>query len=113
MTQIKTKLNINTKEVNDKIATIQNMIKEQKFLASIYREDEIDKANPDDLKIEDGYKGPLLAADEPITAEWAKNALDYMRDQKKIHKKVVWIILKRIIALLDKEPTLKEVSIPE
>lgn len=89
------------------------MIKEQKFLASIYREDEIEKVNPDDLKIEDDYKGPLLTNDEPITAEWAKNALDYMRDQKKIHKKVVWMILKRITALLDKEPTLKEVTIPE
>ena len=98
--------------MNEKISTIQNMIKEQKFLASIYREDEVDKANPDDLKIEDGYKGPLLTKEEKVTEEWARNALEYMRDQKKIHKKIVWIILKRIIELLDKEPTLKHVTIP-
>lgn len=89
------------------------MIKEQKFMASIYREDEADKANPEDLKIEDSYKGPLLTAEDQITSEWARQALDYMRDQKKIHKKVVWIILKRIIELLKNEPTMKEVTIPE
>jgi PPP5 TPR repeat region len=89
------------------------MIREQKFLASIYREDEVDKTNPDDLTIEDGYKGPLLVGDEPITNDWCLKALDYMKDQNKIHKKVVWIILKRIIDLFKSEPTLKEVSIPE
>lgn len=89
------------------------MIREQKFLASIYREEEIDKANPDDIAIEESYKGPMLVGDEPITSAWCQNALEYMRDQKKIHKKVVWIILKRITALLKTEPTLKEVSIPE
>lgn len=88
------------------------MIKEQKFLASIYREDEIDKANPEDVKIDASYTGPILTMEEPVTAEWAKNALEYMKDQKIIHKKYVWVILKRIIALFDKEPTLKEVTIP-
>jgi len=51
--------------------------------------------------------------DSPITLEWARNALEWMREQKKIHKKFVWIILKRIAAMFEDEPTLVSVHIPE
>lgn len=55
------------------------MIKEQKFLESIYRENEIEKVKVEDLKIEESYKGPLLEMDQAITADWVKIALEYMR----------------------------------
>lgn len=101
-----------TPEVEDKMKTISGLIKEQKFLQSITRDDEYDKIKPEDLTIEASYDGPKLEKDEPITADWAKEALDYMQKQKKLHKKVVWSIVKRISAHLEKEPTLKEVSVP-
>lgn len=109
---MKAKLGLNDKDVNDKISTIQAMIKEQKFMESIYREDEIDKAIPESINVEASYDGPKLEMNEPVTAEWALKALEYMRLEKKIHKRYVWVIIKRIIALFDKEPTLREVTVP-
>lgn len=101
------------KDVNDRVRTIQAMIKEQKFLEALAREDDSEKVDPESMEVEASYAGPNLAKDEEITVSWAENALEWMQNQKKIHKKVVWMILKRMITLLDQEPTLKEVTIPK
>ena len=99
-------------DVNKRVKMIQGMIKEQKFLAAVQREDEND-VDPETMVIEDGYDGPRLEKEEEVSEKWVKEALDYMQRQKRIHKKVVWVALKRVNELLEKEPTLKEVSIAE
>lgn len=101
------------KDVNDRVNSIQAIIKEQKFMEALAREDDSEQVDPETMEIEPGYSGPVLQSDEPITASWAENALDWMQSQKKLHKKIVWMILKRMIKLLDQEPTLKEVTIPK
>ncbi len=51
--------------------------------------------------------------DTVITKEFVKEFLEYLRLEKKIHKKYVWIILKRIIEILDKEKNIVNISFEE
>lgn len=108
-----TKFGESNKDVNERVKTLQAIIKEQKFMEALAREDDSEQVDPELMEIEAGYTGPNLEKDEEITSSWAENALDWMQNQKKIHKKIVWVILKRMIKLLDQEPTLKEVNIPK
>lgn len=40
-------------------------------------------------------------------------AIDYMKDQKIIHKKYIWIMLKRVSAILEKQETLVDVNVED
>ncbi len=48
--------------------------------------------------------------DSVITKEWIQNLLEYLKQQKKVHKKFIWIILKRVITLLDSYKNVPAIS---
>lgn len=76
--------------------------------------DFFEKLLPEDILVEESYAGPRLdSQDADITLEWAKSVIDWMKDQKKLHKKYVWMILKRISIFLAQESTLIDVEIPK
>ena len=52
--------------------------------------------------VEESYKGPSLESmDTVLTKEWVEAAIQWMKEEKKIHKKYVWMILKRISIMLE------------
>lgn len=98
-------------DVNDKIKFLKAMKKEREFLECIQYEDEMDKCDEKTLVIESSYSGPILEEDTIIDFAWIENLLTFLKDQKKLHKKYLWILIKRAKQVLDKEANIVQVSI--
>jgi len=110
---INLKLKINDPDTKKKMDFIKVMKKEKAFAESIARPDEMDTIDPEDLEVPESYKGPVIEMEGELTEETVMSALDYMKEQKYIHKKYVWRILKRITAILEKEETLVDVTVAD
>lgn len=63
-------LNINNKDVNDRIKILTKMIKEKEFFESIQYDNEIDKLDPEKLTVSSQYDGPRLEADQKVDFKW-------------------------------------------
>ncbi|KAI8923002.1 Metallo-dependent phosphatase-like protein [Entophlyctis helioformis] len=61
--------------------------------------------------VEDSYDGPHLPADG-ITLEFVKDLLEYMRNQKKLHRKYTLQIMIAIKEYFEKQPTIVDITIP-
>ena len=101
----------NISDVNDRIKFLKQMKREREFLECIQYENELDKANENELVVEPGYDGPVIEADTPIDLEFVKQTLEYLRGQRKLHKKYLWVLIKRAKLLLDKEPNIVPVTV--
>jgi len=73
----------------------------------------MDQINANDLTVPESYTGPVIEEDTELTEEFVKKACDYMKDQKFIHKKYVWILLRRVAAIMDKDATLVDVHVED
>lgn len=101
----------NNKDVNNKLKLLKKMKKENDFLEAIYKEDELDKCNENEIIVESSYQGPVIEMDKEFTMDQVIELLDFMKDQKKLHKKYFWILLKRVTDILDKEKNIVDVSV--
>lgn len=99
------------KDVNERLAMLRKLKKEQDFLAAIYHEDELEKCDEDSLMVEPGYSGPVIDKDQPFIMEDVLELIAYLKDQKKLHKKYLWTLLKMAREVLDKEPNIVDVTI--
>jgi serine/threonine-protein phosphatase 5 len=97
--------------VNDKIKYLKGLKREKQFLECIQYEDEMEKINENDLNVEGSYNGPVLEENTAIDMKWIENTLAFLRDQKKIHKKYLWILIKRCKQILDKEANIVNVDV--
>lgn len=51
----------------------------------------------------DGYTGPKIESlESPITPEWCVELMDWMKSEKKLHKKYVIMLLIRVKEILSK-----------
>ena len=101
------------KDVNEKIKILQKIKKERDFLKAIEYQDETDQLDPDSLSIPSDYKGLRLEEDKPIPRKWVLDLMEYFKDQKKLHKKYVWMMIKKMIEILDKEPNLNFLNVKD
>jgi serine/threonine-protein phosphatase 5 len=107
-------LNIyNNADVNEKLKFLKQTKKEKEFLACIQYEDEFDKIDEESLVVEPGYTGPVFDRKVLLTREFVLNLLEYMKAQKKLHKKYLWVLLKMIREQLEKDPNLVDVNVDE
>ena len=58
------------------------------------------------------YDGPKFEDTEAITPKWMVQLMEHLRDQKKLHKKFVLMILIKIMEILKALPPLVEEEIP-
>ena len=103
----------NNKDVNAKLKLLKKIQKERNFLKAIEYEDETDQLDPDSLSIPSSYQGPILENNQKISKDWVMNMIDYLKKQKKIHKKFVWFMIKRMTDILDKEPNLNFLNVKD
>ena len=68
---------------------------------------------PDELIVPDSYNGPVIEMDTVIDMKLVMDCITYMKEQKFIHKKYIWILLQRVIKILEEEETLINVNIPD
>lgn len=101
----------NNKDVNERLAMLRKLKKEQDFLAAIYHEDELEKCDEDALAVEPSYTGPVIDRESPLVMADVLELLDYLKDQKKLHKKYLWTLLKIAREVLDKEPNVVDVKV--
>ena len=105
--EITNKLKIRTnKDVNDKLKLLKKMLKERAFLKAIEYEDETQQLDANTLNVPTSYQGPRLDDRVGLSHDWVMKLIEYLKDQKKLHKKFVWIMIKRMTAVLDSEPNL-------
>ena len=88
------------------------MKREKDFVESIRREDELDLINSDELEVPSSYDGPVIDKDNEITLDLVHKCIEYWKNQKVIHKKYVWNLIKRATDVFDNEKTLVYVDIP-
>ena len=58
-------------------------------MAAIEREDASESFDPSLIPIESSYTGPRLEKDTPISSEWCIKLMDYLKNEKRLHKKYV------------------------
>lgn len=98
-------------DVNDRIKYLKQLKKEREFLECLQYEDELDKSNENDLIVPTDYTGPVLNQETEIDLPWIESTLEYLRREKRMHKRYLWVLLKRARAVLDKEPNVVSVTV--
>ena len=61
----------------------------------------------------ESYTGPIIEENTVVDHKLAVECMNYMKDQKYIHKKYCWIILQRVIKIMEKEDNCVYVNIPD
>lgn len=107
------KLVPNDRDARTKLAECEKTVKARMFEAAIAAEhkDVFASLKIEDIFIEATYAG--LHMPTPITLEFVKDLIAQFKDQKKLHKKYVATILLAMRDLLQKTPTLIDISVPE
>jgi serine/threonine-protein phosphatase 5 len=98
-------------DVNKRIKYLKQLKKEREFLDCLQYEDEADLCKETDLVIEQGYTGPVIENDSILDDEFIRNLLEFLKCQKKLHKKSLWILIKRAKEVLDKEENIVAVQV--
>lgn len=104
------------KDAEEKYKMANKMFKEKALADAISVENSSEEINANAIKdmiVPESYAGPRLEEDEPITKEWAVKLMAWMKDQKVLHKKYLWILLKKIKEILRALPTLVDLDIPK
>lgn len=104
------------KDAEEKYKLATKMNKAQLLAEAISVQDSLDQAalaSINDMHVPDSYNGPRLEDDQEITQEWVISLLEWMRDQKNLHKKYLWKLLFKIRDILKALPTLVEVDVPK
>ena len=99
------------KDINERLAMLRKLKKEQDFLDAIQHEDELDKCKEENLTVEPSYNGPVITRDSPVKLDDVFELLEYLKQQKKLHKKYLWTLLKMAREVLDQEANVVDVAI--
>jgi len=99
-----------------KLKLVQKIIKEKRFAESISVENASEQVNMNsfnEMVVPSTYNGPALTESDSISAEWVLSLMEWMKDQKVLHKKYCWTILLRVRDILKTLPTLVDLDIPK
>uniref|UniRef100_A0A7S2W191 Serine/threonine-protein phosphatase n=1 Tax=Mucochytrium quahogii TaxID=96639 RepID=A0A7S2W191_9STRA len=69
--------------------------------------------NLDEMIIPDSYSGPRLPEGDVVTKEFVEEMVQYMKDQKIVHKKIVATLLIQIKHILERLPSLIDVNVKQ
>ena len=100
----------NNTDVNKRLKFLTQLKREKDFFECIAKEEEHEKCDETKLEVPKTYVGPELTLESEIDLEWVKNLLEFLKDQKKLHKKYLWILIKRVTKILDQEKNVNFIS---
>lgn len=103
-------------DAKEKLAIVQKIVKEKKFAECISVEgakEELNMNSFKDLVVPESYKGPSLTDADNVTVEWVVALMEFLQDQKTLHKKYLWLILLKARDILKALPTLVDVEVPK
>ena len=80
---------------------------------AVQRDDEIVKYDSDEIIVPANYDGPRLDSLDDITPEWIKQLMQYQKEEKKLHKKYLVMIVNEATKIFSKQETLVYVAIDD
>ena len=98
-------------EVNKKLKFLRTMKKERDFFDSFGYDTKPEKIDEKELEVEKSYSGPEIPEDGQMTLETVKTLADYLQNQKKLHKKYLWRLIRLAKEVLAREKNVVEVDI--
>ncbi|CAD7964792.1 unnamed protein product [Amoebophrya sp. A120] len=103
------------KDAKLKLKECEKAVQQQKFAAAIATEgtapiSELCEKFVQNLEIEDTYKGPIYPGKDQITSDWVVTFLDYMKEQKVIHKKSAYQMVLDVLKLLKTHTTVQKLE---
>ena len=72
-----------------------------------------DKITEESIIVESSYQGPVLNDMNDLTYEWVIGLVNYLKEEKRFHKRFVIKMLRALTAHYKKMPTMVDVTIPE
>jgi len=106
----------NDPDATEKYKLVQKIHKEKQLAEAISvdsQNEQLTAQTLNELIVPESYKGPKLEENQEITYEWCVELMEWMKDQKVLHKKYLWMLLFRVKEILKALPTLVDVQVPE
>ena len=107
------KIKPKSKDARAKLKACQAEVTREMFEAAVKTERGApvsETVDVNSMAVPDSYLGPRLEPDEPITRAFVESLVEWQREQKNIHRKYMIVILLRMPAFMQKQPTLVEVQ---
>jgi len=96
---------------------VKKIIFEKNFAESISYDSKqnssIDNENLEAIAIPSDYAGPILNEEDEITTQWVQKLMDYFKDQKKLTKKILYVILKKVKKIFKEHENLESYNYPD
>lgn len=86
---------------------------EMEFASCIAVEETKVEIDPEDIIVEESYTGPVIEKREDITVEWVQELMKYFKDEKKLHKKYVVMLINYLIDTVKEHDSMVELDIPD
>lgn len=101
----------NDKVAREKLKLVTKADKEEKFRKAIESDHGPVDIRPEEIEVEESYDGPHFP--EEITPEWVLSLAEHLKNQKKLHKKYVAMMLIRAKELFSSYDSLVHIEIPD
>ena len=100
------------KDAREKYETTRKEHKLKEFSKCIGYDDSKVEVKLEDMIVEESYKGPRLDNGfEGINAEWVVETMEWLKNQKVIHKKYASMIILACRDLFEKEKSMVDINI--
>mmetsp|Transcript_8651 Transcript_8651/g.13417 ORF Transcript_8651/g.13417 Transcript_8651/m.13417 type:complete len:211 (+) Transcript_8651:659-1291(+) len=102
------------KDAREKYDNTLKEFKEREFQKCLGYEDQRVNVNVDNIMVESSYDGPRLEkSTDEIDSDWVVKLMAHQKAQKNLHKKYVSMIIVKARELLEKNPSMVDVTIPD
>jgi serine/threonine-protein phosphatase 5 len=83
------------------------------FAASIAVEEVKIEIDPEDIIVEESYTGPRIEKLEDINTEWCTQLMDHFKEEKKLHKKYVVMLMIYLSEIIKVQPSLVDIDVED
>lgn len=101
------------KDARSKLEMALKAKKEIDFASCIAVEEKKIEINPEDIMVEPSYDGLRIEKREDVTKEWVLELMQYFKDEKKLHKKYVVMLLIYLSDIVKDQPSLVDIEVED
>lgn len=89
-------------DAREKYNAVLKQFREEMLAKAVERADEIIHYDASDIHVADSYEGPRIENIDDITPEWIKKLMQYQKEEKRLHKKYIVMIINEATNLFKK-----------
>mmetsp|Transcript_1260 Transcript_1260/g.1215 ORF Transcript_1260/g.1215 Transcript_1260/m.1215 type:complete len:357 (+) Transcript_1260:18-1088(+) len=102
-----------SKEARTKYAVAKKAKVEMEFASCIAVEEVKIEIDPEDIIVEESYNGPVITSREDINVEWVLALMQHFKEEKKLHKKYVVMLINFLMDSTKEQDALVDIEVPE